>query len=30
MDQSLQSLVIKGVIDKETARRKADSPESIN
>ncbi len=29
LDQSLQALVMKGVIDKETARRKADSPDSI-
>ena len=29
LDQSLQALVMKGVIDKETARRKADNPDSI-
>ena len=29
LDQSLQSLVMKGVIDKETARRKADNPDAI-
>ena len=29
LDQSLQALVMRGVIDRETARRKADNPESI-
>jgi len=29
LDQSLQALVMKGVIDKETARRKADNPDAI-
>lgn len=29
LDQSLQALVTKGIIDKETARRKADNPDSI-
>ena len=29
LDQSLQALVMKGIIDKETARRKADNPDAI-
>lgn len=29
LDQSLQALVVKGIIDKETARRKADNPDAI-
>ncbi len=29
LDQSLKNLVMKGLVDRETARRKADSPDSI-
>jgi twitching motility protein PilT len=29
LDQSLKALVVKGLVDRETARRKADNPDSI-
>jgi twitching motility protein PilT len=29
LDQSLKNLVLKGLVDRETARRKADNPDSI-
>nr|HPQ97242.1 twitching motility protein PilT [Thiolinea sp.] len=29
LDQSLQALVMKGLVDRDTARRKADNPDAI-